>query len=279
MTTLLVLLGLLAPPLSADLDGREIAPQARPRIVSLSPAQTETLYAIGAGGDLVAASDYCNHPPAARKLPKVGALTNLSVEKVVAHRPTLLVAASGSREQWKHLQKVTGAPVFVATDGGIAAVRSDLRALGRICKREAAAAALERRIDTKLREVRAASAGKPRPRVFYLVWDDPLMSAGKGSYLDDLIREAGGRNVTGDRSEPYPRLSWETLLAAPPDVIVGPSNLRSVVAAAARKTGARRWAVLDQGVASRPGPRVIEALDLFHGAIHGKTAAPAKTHP
>ncbi len=273
------LLALVPAAAVRDIEGRDIAPQRGPRIVSIAPALTEILYAIGAGGDLVAASSYCNYPKAAKDLPKVGALTNLNVEKVVSVHPTLVVAASGSREQWRHLQKVTGAPVFVAQDGGIPAVQSDIRRLGRITGRDAGAARLNRQIDLKLRQLRAATAGRSRPRVFYLVWDDPLMGAGRGSYLDDLIREAGGRNVTGNRPEPYTRLSWESLLADPPDVVIGPNNLKTAVEATARKVNARHTAILDEDIASRPGPRVIEALELFHVAIRASSAAAPKTKP
>jgi ABC-type Fe3+-hydroxamate transport system substrate-binding protein len=273
----LVLAAALAGSLPAGIDGRPIAPQAHPRIVSVSPALTETLYAIGAGSFLVADSDYCNYPAAAKALPKVGAVVNLSVEKVVAFRPTLIVAATGSREQWKHLGAASRAPVYVAHTGGIPALLADIRALGRICRREEGARKLAGVISGRLERLRKATAGKPRPRVFYLVWHDPLMSAGRGSYLDDLITAAGGKNITGDFPEPYPRLSWETLLASPPEVVIGPAHLKTEVAAIARKVNARRTAILDEDIASRPGPRVVEALDLFHAPI--RDVSVQKTRP
>lgn len=261
-----------------DVEGRAILPQPHARIVSVAPAQTEILFAIGAGGNLRAVSDYCNHPPAARKLPKVGALTTLDVEKVVAHRPTLIVAAAGSIDKWRNLQKLTKAQVFAAEDGGIPALRRNLASLGYMTGRQQAAAALDRRIEARLEAAARATRHRPHPAVFYMVWDDPLIGAGPGSYADDLIRAAGGRNVvaTSGVSGLYPRLSWEWLLAHPPDVFLSTHNLRKAAQAAALKVGARRTVFFDEDVVSRPGPRVLEALDAFVSAIHGPAH---QTHP
>lgn len=266
-----VLAGRPAAPAVLDVGAGRIAARADHRIVSVSPALTEILFAIGAGDRVVADSDYCDYPAAARALPKIGAVINLSVERVVAHRPSLIVAASGSRDQWLHLRKVTSAPVYVAHDGGISAVRADIRNLGRITRREAEAGRLDRRIAEKLAHLGALTRSGPRPRVFFLVWDDPLMTAGGSSYLDDLITAGGGSNIAHERREPYPRLSWEQLLAASPEVVLGPANLKPAVEATGRKVRAVRIAVLDPDIVSRPGPRVLEALDLFFRAIKTRT--------
>lgn len=257
-----------------DVEGRPIAPQPAARIVSVAPGQTETLFAIGAGGLVKAVSEYCNFPAGARKLPKVGALTTLNIEKVVSHKPTLIVAPAGSIDQWRNLQKLTGAPVFSAEDGGIPALRRNLAALGHITGRQEAANTLDSRIAAKLSSLAAFTRSRPRPSVFYMVWDDPLITAGRGSYADDLIQAAGGRNaaITAGLAGFYPRMSWETLLAHPPDVFLSTNNLRPAAEAAARKVRAKRTVVFDEDIVSRPGPRVLEALDACVRAIHGPGA-------
>ncbi len=267
-----------AAPAVRDVEGRPILPQPGARIVSVAPAQTEILFAIGAGGAVRAVSDYCNFPAAARKLPKVGSLTTLSIEKVISFKPTLIVTAAGSIDQWRNLQRLSGAVVFTSEDGGIPALRRNLAALGYITGRVAAARNLDGRIARKLAELATANRSRPSPKVFYMVWDDPLITAGRGSYADDLIRAAGGRNVAteergrGHQTLPggfYPRMSWETLVAHPPEVFLGARNLRAAVEGASRKVHAPRTAVLDEDIVSRPGPRVLDALDLFVSAIHG----------
>jgi iron complex transport system substrate-binding protein len=262
-----------------DFAGKPIAPQERPRIVSVAPAITEILYAIGAGSALVAVSDYCNYPPAAKAMPRIGSLNTLNVEKVVAFHPTLIVSAPGAREQWVHLTRVTRAPVFISQDGGISAILDTIDAMGRVTRHQAQATALGKAIQAKLAALRSANARRTHPRVFYMVWDDPLMSAGNGVYLDDLITKAGGRNAAASAPGFYPRISYEALLADPPDIVIGPGNLKKQVAALAAKVKARRHAIVDEDIASRPGPRVVEALELFEEAIYGDSSRRQKTKP
>ncbi len=250
-------------------------PSARPRIVSLAPALTEILYAIGAGGDLVADSDYCDYPAAARKLPHVGALRTLRLERIVALRPTLVVTASGPRAVYLSVEHLTRAPVFVAEDGSVAAIVHNTEALGVLTGHLAQAEALIKRIRSHLAAVSARACCEPHPTVFYMVWNDPLQTASPRSYLGELIADAGGQNIAPVGPGFYPRMSWETLLVDKPDIVIGPRNLAAAVRAAGKELGART-AVLDDDILSRPGPRVVDAIDLLYQAIHGESPKPGK---
>ncbi|MBU6429556.1 MAG: ABC transporter substrate-binding protein [Cyanobacteria bacterium REEB65] len=252
---------------TCDLIGRPVGASLHPRIVSLAPALTEILYAIGAGSDLVADSNFCNYPEAACELPHVGTLETLQLERMVTLRPTLVVTAAGPRDLWLAVERTTKAPVFVAEDGSVAAIEDNIRALGHLTEHDRQAHILANRIERRVAAVAAKTAGKPRPAVFYMVWNDPLQTAGPGSYLAELIRDAGGRNVAPSGRGLYPLISWETLVTSPPQIVLGPRNLASAVRNAGRRLGARAIA-LDEDILSRPGPRVIEALDLLYRAIH-----------
>lgn len=263
-----VALLVIAAPLVRDVNGGVLAPRPRARIVSIAPALTEILYEIGAGSMLVGGSDYCDYPPAAKKLPKVGALTNLDVEKVVALRPSLIVTTSGSRDQWKALQRITRAPVFVGADGGLDRLQENVRALGHVTGHVTEAAALGSRIKASLAGLTERMKAKTRPRVFFMVWNDPLMTAGPGSYLDELITAAGGENLGRTGKGLYPTMTWEALLVNPPDVVISTNNLQKAVRDASKRLKPKRAVVLDEDILSRQGPRVVEALELLYRAIH-----------
>ncbi|MBI6545978.1 MAG: ABC transporter substrate-binding protein [Cyanobacteria bacterium NC_groundwater_1444_Ag_S-0.65um_54_12] len=254
-----------------DVSGQVIVPSAKLRIISTAPALTEILYAIGAGTNLVAASDYCNYPKAARLLPRIGSPRALNVEKIVSLRPLLIVAAAGTKDQWRALGQLTKAQVFMAEEGGVAAVLTNIRALGQVTGQFPEATELARQVDRKIQEISAKTRNQSRPRTFYMVWNDPLMTAGSGSFLDELIGLAGGENIGKNWHGVYPRLSWESLLWRPPEVLLGPRNLRAAVEATARRLGVNYFATIDEDIISRPGPRIITALDLLHRAIHPAT--------
>jgi iron complex transport system substrate-binding protein len=162
---------------------------------------------------------------------------------------------------------MTAAPVKVISTDRVSSITANIRALGQLTGHASRADALALGLEKKI-SLYARKAGKNLhpPSVFYYLWNDPLMTAGGGSYIDDLIRLAGGKNVAGGKKNLYPIYSWERLMLDDPEVIFGPSNLAKELRAlgekhelrAARK---RRIYALDADVLSRPGPRVVEALE------------------
>lgn len=267
-----------------DVNGQSIPVSRNHRIVSIAPAITETLFALGAGGQIVAVSDYCDFPAQAKNRQRVGSLETLNVERVVSLKPTLiLTAVGGPKEHWKRLSRLVKAPVFLVPNGGIEAIRKTVLQIGAIIGRVREASRLVGKIDATIAQVRGATRGRIRPTVFYMVWNDPLMTAGPGSYLDELIDIAGGRNLGREFKDLYPRMPWELLVAKPPDVVLGPQNLRAPLEHLAQKVRARRKATIDSNLASRPGPRVIEALWLLvailQPAVAKRTRLPQKFNP
>lgn len=266
---LIALAGAGAPPPAAPTP-------AGARVVSLAPACTETLFALGAGEQVVGVSDFCNYPEAAKAKPRVGSLFGLSVEKLVSLRPTAIVAPDGSNAAADQAAAQTHAKLLKLGASRLADVYANIRTLGALTGRAREASALEGRIRAEIAAVKPVS---PPRRVFYMVWDTPLQTAGRASYLDDLLQLAGGRNVASALSAGYPLFSAEALLAADPDLLLAAEHEKAGLSALAerypRLKAARTGAVrtLPDDLISRPGPRVALALREVRAALE---AAPAR---
>jgi iron complex transport system substrate-binding protein len=264
---LILILAILALVLCAPAHAR---PPAR-RIVSLGPALTEMLFALGLDQQVVGVTTYCNYPPAAAAKPRIGDALHLNEERVIALHPDLIVSVEGDRARLDRIAKLTGARLQVLPTRHVADIWANFRTLGALTGHAAEATAQTVRLQARVKALTAPAAGV-RPGVFYMVWDQPLMTAGQDSYLNDLITLAGGRNVVADRGS-YPSFSWEALLAANPDVILGPRNMASGLKALEGKypslkaVATHRLRTLPDDVISRPGPRVAEALAAVRAAL------------
>ncbi len=268
-------------PLSAafalnDTAGKPVATSDSHRIISLSPATTEILFAIGAGPMVVGVSDYCNFPAEATRRTRVGAVMTLNLEKTLSLKPDLFITTDGNPRFYERLDRLSKAQIVQVSSVTLASVAQNIRDLGAVTHRDVQANALATRIEAGIRMAKLQAAKrKKRPRVFYMVWGEPLITAGPGSYLDDLIRTAGGENAVRGlpKGNPYPPYSWEALVAADPDVILAPAHLKPTLDRL-RKTQKGMKAVktdrivlLDDDLISRPGPRVLEALAEVTRAI------------
>lgn len=262
------------------------------RIVSLAPSLTETLFAVGAGRRVVAVTDLCDFPPAARGLPKVGGLTsaNLHLESVVAARPHLVLSVGLNQEEAVEALRRLGLRVeVVPTDGGgLADVVAAVRRVGELTGRAAAGQRLAGELERRLAAVDRALADVPRaarPRVYYEVWDRPLMTAGPHSFLGEIVERAGGANVFGDVRGRWVQVSPEAVLARDPEVILtaarhgGPAGVDDFAArpgwAGITAVADGRVHLLDGNLVSRPGPRVVEALERVAALLHPGRFAPA----
>lgn len=250
--------------------------------MTLAPNLTEIVFALGAGGSLVGVSDYSDFPVAARSIPRVGGL-EVSAEKVASLTPDLVLATvEGNARGPVSALMAAGLRVVVLPTGSLDAVLETIRrtgeALGRSARAERLVAALVRRRAA----VRARVAGRTRPRAILLVWPDPPQAAGGGTFLDDVLSEAGAKNLAGNRPG-WPILSVEFLSTAPVDALVfptSPANLsafeRALSSGALSRGAARRARVirLDESALTRPGPRVFDALEELAGKLY-----PAKEIP
>lgn len=218
---------LAAAPLHAEVvvtddAGRELRlAQPAQRIVSLAPHVTELLFAAGAGKQVVGAVAYSDYPEAARALPRVGGYGHINMEAVAALRPDLVVAwETGNRDA--HVDKLAalGIPVYVNEPRDFDDVARSLENLGRVAGTEAAGQAAADAFEARKSALAARYAGRPKVRMFYQVWDQPLMTINDEHLISDAIRLCGGENVFGELSQLAPRISVESVLAADPEVIV-----------------------------------------------------------
>ena len=239
--------------------------------MTLAPSLTEIVFAVGAGDRLVAVSDFSDYPPEARRLPRVGGL-DASAERIVSLRPDLVLASrDGNSRGVVQALEAAGVPVLTVSgeslDAVLEGIRRVARRLGRAEEGERLTAGLSRRRAA----VRSRVAGLPKPAALLLVWPDPPQAAGGGTFLSDVLQEAGARNVLADRPG-WPVVSAEYLATTPLDALVVPDSaatraafdraFRSGPLSRGRAAAARVLRV-DESVLTRPGPRVFDALETL----------------
>ncbi len=253
------------------------------RVVSLSPSNTEILYAVGAGELVVGVTTYCTYPPEAAAVEKIGGFSvkTISVEAILGLEPDLVLSAGDIHQTVIEALEQAGITVVAVAGNSFEAVNGDILLTGMLTGHAAEAETLVAGINQRLERIRTAvSTVQPdeRPRVFWELFDDPLMTAGPSSFTGQAIVLAGGINIFGDLAGRYPKISQEELLLRNPDVILGPDSHGDRLtpeAIAARVGWSRIKAVQDgrihliQGdIASRGGPRLIDAVEAMAHALH-----------
>lgn len=257
-------------------------PAAPHRVVALAPNLTEVVFALGAGASLVGVSEQSDFPAAARSIPRVGGL-EVSAEKVASLSPDLVLATvEGNARGPVSALSAAGLKVVVLPTGSLDAVLETIRRTGEALGRPARAERLVTELGERRAAVRARVAGRTRPRAILLVWPDPPQAAGGGTFLDDVLSEAGAENLLRDRAG-WPVLSVEYLTTATVEVLILPVSPTSVPAfdrALASGTlsrgAARRARVIrvDESQLARPGPRVFGALERLAAELHPEITPP-----
>jgi len=259
------------------------------RVVSLAPSLTEIVFLLGRERSLSGVTRFCNVPPEASALPKVGGVSDPDVERIVALSPDLVLCTTDGnpREKVRVLEEM-GIPCFAVAPQNLDAVFTTIERVGALLgaaeRGRAEAEALRRRA----RQARLAARGEEgaAPGVLFVVSTVPVIAAGEGTFMDELVRLAGGRNVAARIAGRYPRFSVEELVAARPDVIfvagmAGVERFPREVTRWQEVPAFRDGAVvtLDGDLVTRPGPRLVTALERISAALaawrekRGKAAA------
>jgi len=254
--------------------GRTLSlPAPASRVVSLAPGITESLFAIGAGGQLVGVTTYCSYPPEARQKPSVGGMTTPSIEAITALSPDLVVATveGNLREDVRTLERI-GIPVFVTNPRTLEAIRRSLTQLGILTGHSEEARrlvlTLQEREDSLRRE-----ASTPRVRTLLVLALQPLVVAGNNTFLDDLMRAAGAENLGARSPGAYPTISREAVAAGDPEVLILLSDAAADTTTLLeqfpewRTLSALRAGhvfIVDADLLSRPGPRSLEGLAVLN---------------
>jgi iron complex transport system substrate-binding protein len=266
----------------------QTSPASPSRVVSLVPAITETLFALGLGSRVVGVSAYCDYPPEASALPKVGSFSEPVAEAIVALHPDLVLTSPspGNESAVRAIERSGVRVAVVRSDGGIAEVRQSILDVGRVVGSDIEAAGLVEAMDARLAAVRRRAADLERPAVAVVIGREPLVLAGPASYLGELVTLAGGANVADGVGGRWPRVGIEYLVTSAPQVLV---DLSFSMGQPGRGVG-EAWAGSsalpavasgrvvrdDSSVMLRPGPRLGEAAEALFLALH--PAAAARTH-
>ncbi len=255
--------------------------QLSQRIVSLAPAITEILFAIGAGDQVVGVTTYCNYPVAVEKLPRVGNFATIDFEKIISLRPDLVIATRDGNPQEAVVKlRTLGIETLVIGGKSFKDLLSSINLIGRSVNRRREAQSLAGRLEIRWKAIGEKHASTQRPKILLLYGIDPLVAAGKGSLGDELIAQAGGKNIFAGSSKQYVTTEHEKIISLAPEVIVqvtmGSESTQETqeywskwYSIPAVKNG--RVCVLDPDLITRPGPRIIEGLNLLAKAIHGET--------
>jgi iron complex transport system substrate-binding protein len=257
--------------------------RAATRIVSLVPAVTEMLFAIGASSQVVAVSSFDRYPPTVEKLPRVGALLDPDTERILSLKPGLVVVY-GSQTDLMAQFKQAGIRAFAYRHGGLAETFETMTAIGAETGHSAEAAKVVGDLRARLDGIRRRVAGRPRPRTLLVISREPgtlrgIYASGGVGFLHDLLDLAGGANVFADVRQESVQPSQETLLQIRPDVIV---ELHPTASEVDQETVHRLWrplssipAVQNQRIHALPGaamviagPRLGDAAELLSRAIH-----------
>ncbi|OFV91351.1 MAG: hypothetical protein A3G76_04355 [Acidobacteria bacterium RIFCSPLOWO2_12_FULL_65_11] len=253
------------------------------RIISIIPATTEMLFAMGAGDRLLAAGSYDRYPPEVERLPRVGALIDPNIERILALRPDLVVMYDTQTELKRQLERAR-IPIYSYTHRGLADITETIRSLGARVGVQAGANALATRIERQLADVRARVAKSPRPKTLLVFGRDRgslrnIDASGGLGFLHDMLVTAGGADVLGDIRRQSVAMTTEMLLARAPEVIIELKYGRSDTAAEA---DLHVWDALPSVPAVRnkrvyvlqgeefvvPGPRVVLATERFARTLH-----------
>ena len=260
--------------------GRRVELSGPPqRIVSVAPSVTEVLFALGLGGKVVGVSTYCNYPPEALQKEKVGGYITPSLEKIVALRPDLVVGtADGNLRSFVNKLSSLGIPVYISNPRSVPEVITSIVHAGEVTFSQSTAKRVVDSMKRKMETVGEKVQGRPRLRVLHVLAYEPLISSGKGTFVDDLIRIAGGINIAETAKGKHPRYSMEEVIAQDPEVIIL-SSMISKDPSADQRQWWERWKevaavrlgriyVIDSDLILRPSPRIIDGLEDMAKDIH-----------
>ena len=287
---ILILVGTLLPllPSSAgssvtitDDVGRTVRIAKRPmRIVSLAPSITEILFALGLGDRVVGVTSYCNYPPevlereAEGKITVVGGFTNPSLEKIADLNPDLVFGHNLLPPEFIHnLERINITVVVISTANSIDGIFDDIRLIGRACWEEESASKLITDLQEKISRLEAAVEGAEKVKAAHICWMKPIFIAGAKTYVNDLIEKAGGINVFSNKKG-WATISKEELVKADPAHIIVPykhgAEMIYEELMKMKEEGLIHGQIhtMDPDIISRPGPRVVLALEKIINFLH-----------
>jgi ABC-type Fe3+-hydroxamate transport system substrate-binding protein len=269
----------ITPRTFVDALGRKLfLAKAPSRVVSMAPNVTEMLFALGLEEKVVAVTPFCDFPPEAQSKTHLGGM-NPSIEQILALKPDLVLAPQDiiQPDLLQNLDRVK-VPTFVLQAAQLEDVLAQIQTVARMFDLSKAGDELAATIRQRIAVVKERTQSLAHPRVLYVLNADPLQTVGPGSFIHQLIEAAGGANIAADTSTAYPRFALEEVLARDPELIVFPVGTAEGIPEEDQRQW-RRWSSLSavkynrlvlvpSVLVDRPGPRIVEGLELLAKAIH-----------
>jgi len=256
---------------------------ARPaqRIVSLTPHLTELLFEAGAGDRVVGTVAHSDYPQAARAIVRVGDARALDIERILALTPDLIVAwRSGSPLRQVHRLRSLGLSVYLDEPGHLDDIAATIERLGRLAGTSSTAVQNARRFRERLARIREDHANRREVRVFYQIWDRPLLTVSSRHVIDDALRSCGARNIFTAQRVLVPRPDREAVLSADPEAIIAADG------SGTRQTRLQGWTAwpelqavrlknlftLDPDLMHRHSPRILDGVEALCAHIESARA-------
>lgn len=260
-----------------DETGRKVTvPDRAQRIVCLTPSVTDTVFALGAGGQVAAITDFTSYPPEALKKPSIGAILRPSLERIATLHPDLVIAIAtlNDPETIRGLEHM-GVPVFLVNQSGIAGLYRSVESIGQAIGRPREAHALVAQLRQREAWVRAEAARHPHPTVFFAVSVAPCITAGRGAFLTELLSAAGAKVVTDSLPQEWINLSLESVLPKRPKYILLLKDSPVTLKELQTRPGWRDMEAVRSGRVLRiderlqyPSPVAFDALENFARQLH-----------
>lgn len=243
------------------------------RIVSLSPASTEILFAVGAENQIVAVSDFSDYPPQAQNLPKVGGFDGktLSLEKILSFNPDFVYLTNVMHNHLIPHFESLNIDYYLSDANSFEQVKNEILQIAKITGHTSTGENLVKEIDSAINKINSQNQLLQKPTVYWEVWNSPYMSVGKSSFINDLIKTAGGINIFQEIAQAYPTVSEETIVAKNPQIIIIPQNSGITVDSVKNRKG---WSqidavkndkifIVDDNLLTRSGARIGESAEYL----------------
>lgn len=264
-----------------SLCGSAMAKDPSARYISLAPSTTEILFALGLDKEVLAVSSYCNYPPEASKKEKIGDFSSPNVEKIAWLKPDFIFCTGLEQAPVIEKLKKIGLKVYVCDPVSLKGLYASIEEIGGITSTKEKAAVLVENIKNRIASVSAKLKSIPRSqrkKVFVEIWNEPLTTAGKGSYMDELITLAGGINIASDTIIPYSIFSQEEVIKRDPDCIIiaymdkkhPAQNLKKRFGWQKIKAveNSRVFNDINPDILLRPGPRIAQAVEEVYKRLY-----------
>ena len=260
-----------------DFAGREVSIESEPmHIVSLAPSITETLYFIEALDKVVGITKWDNYPNNVQEGRIIVGDMEPNIEIIASLKPDLIIGLKYHLKYIDQLEKI--APVLIVEPQSVEEIYEAVELLGNVTNKEDQAQKAIMEMEEKINSIQEKVKNKEKPRVLYIVWWDPLITAGNGTFIGELITLGGGENIFAD-TQGWPQVSVEEVIARNPEIIILPPSAGitanelcdSPLANTDAVKNGRVYTLSSDDIVARQSPRVVEGLEEIARFLHPDT--------